>query len=196
MDALITLLPGDGIGPEVTKSGQSILETIGEEFGHNFTFSNQQIGGSGIDHCNNPLPSDTVSSCKESNAVILGAVGGPKWDDPNAKIRPEQGLLGLRALLKVFANIRPIQIIPSLSKASPLKEHLLKNIDLLVIRELTGGIYFGEKQRNAARSPSKPCSGLIFAFGLSHLGPPTAPNITALDSLQLETVSEGKGSLQ
>lgn len=148
MDALITLLPGDGIGPEVTKSGQSILETIGEEFGHNFTFSNQHIGGSGIDHCNNPLPSDTVSSCKESNAVILGAVGGPKWDDPNAKIRPEQGLLGLRALLKVFANIRPIQIIPSLSKASPLKEHLLENVDLLVIRELTGGIYFGEKQRN------------------------------------------------
>ena len=148
MDALITLLPGDGIGPEVTKSGQSILETIGEEFGHNFTFSRQYIGGSGIDHCNDPLPSDTVSSCNESNAVILGAVGGPKWDNPNAKIRPEQGLLGLRAALKVFANIRPVKIIPSLSKASPLKEHLLKNVDLLVIRELTGGIYFGEKQRN------------------------------------------------
>ena len=148
MDALITLLPGDGIGPEVTKSGQSILETIGEEFGHNFIFSKQHIGGSGIDHCNDPLPSDTVSSCNESNAVILGAVGGPKWDNPNAKIRPEQGLLGLRAALKVFANIRPVKIIPSLSKASPLKEHLLKNVDLLVIRELTGGIYFGEKQRN------------------------------------------------
>lgn len=148
MDALITLLPGDGIGPEVTKSGQSVLETIGEEFGHNFTFSRQYIGGSGIDHCNDPLPSDTVSSCNESNAVILGAVGGPKWDNPNAKIRPEQGLLGLRAALKVFANIRPVKIIPSLSKASPLKEHLLKNVDLLVIRELTGGIYFGEKQRN------------------------------------------------
>ena len=148
MDALITLLPGDGIGPEVTKSGQSVLETIGEEFGHNFTLSRQHIGGSGIDHCNDPLPSDTVSSCNESNAVILGAVGGPKWDNPNAKIRPEQGLLGLRAALKVFANIRPVKIIPSLSKASPLKEHLLKNVDLLVIRELTGGIYFGEKQRN------------------------------------------------
>ena len=148
MDALITLLPGDGIGPEVTKSGQSVLETIGEEFGQNFTFSRQHIGGSGIDHCNDPLPSDTVSSCNESNAVILGAVGGPKWDNPNAKIRPEQGLLGLRAALKVFANIRPVKIIPSLSKASPLKEHLLKNVDLLVIRELTGGIYFGEKQRN------------------------------------------------
>ena len=148
MDALITLLPGDGIGPEVTKSGRSILDAIGKEFGHNFSFSEQHIGGSGIDHCNDTLPSDTISSCKESNAVILGAVGGPKWDNPNAKIRPEQGLLGLRAALKVFANIRPVQIIPSLSNASPLKNHLLKDVDLLVIRELTGGIYFGEKQRN------------------------------------------------
>jgi 3-isopropylmalate dehydrogenase len=86
MDALITLLPGDGIGPEVTKSGRSILDTIGKEFGHNFSFSEQHIGGSGIDHCNDPLPSDTISSCNESNAVILGAVGGPKWDNPNAKL--------------------------------------------------------------------------------------------------------------
>ena len=148
MDALITLLPGDGIGPEVTKSGQTVLDTIGEMFGHNFSYSEQYIGGSAIDHCNDPLPSETIASCNESNAVILGAVGGPKWDNPNAKIRPEQGLLGLRAALKVFANIRPVQIIPSLANVSPLKNHLLEEVDLLVIRELTGGIYFGEKQRN------------------------------------------------
>ena len=147
MDALITLLPGDGIGPEVAQSGKNVLARIGQQFGHNFTFSEQYIGGAAIDHCNDPLPSNTISSCKESDAVILGAVGGPKWDNPNAKIRPEQGLLGLRAVLKVFANIRPVQIIPSLSNASPLKEELLKDIDLLVIRELTGGIYFGKKDR-------------------------------------------------
>ena len=113
-------------------------------FGHNFSYSEQHIGGSAIDHCNDPLPSETIASCNESNAVILGAVGGPKWDNPNAKIRPEQGLLGLRAALKVFANIRPVQIIPYLANASPLKNHLLEEVDLLVIRELTGGIYFGE----------------------------------------------------
>ena len=147
MDALITLLPGDGIGPEVVQSGKNVLSRIGQQFGHKFTFSEQYIGGAAIDHCNDPLPANTISSCKESDAVILGAVGGPKWDNPNAKIRPEQGLLGLRAVLKVFANIRPVQIIPSLSSASPLNEELLNDVDMLVIRALSGGIYFGEKKR-------------------------------------------------
>jgi len=148
MDALITILPGDGIGPEVAEAGRNVLTIIGKEFGHNFKFSEQYIGGAAIDKFNNPLPENSIASCQDSNAVILGAVGGPKWDNPNAKIRPEQGLLGLRECLKVFANIRPVTIYPSLVSASPLKKERLENVDLLVIRELTGGIYFGEKSRD------------------------------------------------
>ena len=148
MDALITILPGDGIGPEVAEAGKDVIKAISDEFGHNFKFSKQYIGGAAMDEFNNPLPENTIASCQDSNAVILGAVGGPKWDDPNSKIRPEQGLLRLRECLKVFANIRPVTIYPSLVSASPLKEERLENVDMLVIRELTGGIYFGEKSRN------------------------------------------------
>lgn len=150
MAALITLLPGDGIGPEVAKAGQQALETVAEIFGHQFEFSEQLVGGAAIDACNNPLPDNTVASCRDSQAVLLGAVGGPKWSDPNASIRPEQGLLALRAELGVFANLRPVQIIPELEDASPLKGELLKDVDIMVIRELTGGIYFGAKTRDAS----------------------------------------------
>jgi 3-isopropylmalate dehydrogenase len=142
-------LPGDGIGPEVTAAGVKTLEAIGTQYGHGFEFSEQLIGGAAIDAANNPLPAETIASCRESHAVILGAVGGPKWSDPNATIRPEQGLLQLRAEMKVFANLRPVEIIPQLAGASPLKNELLDDVDLVVIRELTGGIYFGEKKRDA-----------------------------------------------
>lgn len=148
MEALITLLPGDGIGPEVTSSGKKILSTIEEIYDHKFSYEEKLIGGSAIDAGHLPLPEETIASCKESNAIILGAVGGPKWSDPNAKVRPEQGLLGLRETLKVFANIRPVKVMPELISASPLKKELLENIDLVVIRELTGGIYFGEKYKD------------------------------------------------
>ena len=107
------------------------------------------IGGAAIDATGDPLPADTVAQCLQSDAVLLGAVGGPKWSDPNATVRPEQGLLKIRAELEVFANLRPVRIYPELAEASPLKSDLLKNVDMFVVRELTGGIYFGEKQRDA-----------------------------------------------
>lgn len=148
MEALITVLPGDGIGPEVASAGQRALEQIAETYGHRFSFVEQLIGGAAIDARQHPCPPETIASCRESDAIMLGAVGGPKWSDPNAAIRPEQGLLALRAELEVFANIRPVQILDELAGASPIKADRLKGVDMIVIRELTGGIYFGEKARD------------------------------------------------
>ena len=147
MEAVITLLPGDGIGPEVTASSRQVLEEVGARFGHSFAFQEELIGGAAIDAVSDPLPPATVASCEAADAVLLGAVGGPKWSDPNAPIRPEQGLLKIRAVLGVYANIRPVRIYPELAGASPLKPEILEGVDMLVVRELTGGIYFGEKTR-------------------------------------------------
>ncbi len=147
MDALITLLPGDGIGPEVIASAKRVLDQVAAHSGHKFKFTEQLFGGAAIDATGQPLPDDTYTSCINSDAVLLGAVGGPKWSDPNATVRPEQGLLKIRADLGVFANLRPVKIIPELAKASPLKDELLSGVDMVVVRELTGGIYFGEKTR-------------------------------------------------
>jgi 3-isopropylmalate dehydrogenase len=141
-------LPGDGIGPEVTNSARILLEVIASRHGHSFNFSDQLVGGAAIDATGDPLPASTISSCKESDAVILGAVGGPKWSDPNASVRPEQGLLKLRAEMSVFANIRPVKVIEDLVQVSPLRADVLRGTDMIVVRELTGGIYFGEKTRN------------------------------------------------
>jgi 3-isopropylmalate dehydrogenase len=141
-------LPGDGIGPEVAESGVAVLQHLAQAFGHRFEFSTCLIGGAAIDARSDPLPPDTIASCRESHAVLLGAVGGPKWSDPNSKIRPEQGLLKIRAELGVFANLRPVRVIDELSAASPLKAELLQGVDMIVVRELTGGIYFGEKTRD------------------------------------------------
>ena len=148
MEALITVLPGDGIGPEVAAAGRRVLAQVADTYGHKFEFSEQLIGGAAIDETNDPFPPATISSCQESDAIMLGAVGGPKWSDPNAAIRPEQGLLALRAELEVFANIRPVQIMDDLASASPIKADRLRGVDMIVIRELTGGIYFGEKNRD------------------------------------------------
>ena len=144
MEANITILPGDGIGPEVVQATTTILKTIGDRFGHTFRLTEKQIGGCAIDATGNPLPDETLKSCQDADAILLGAVGGPKWDDPSAAVRPEQGLLGLRKSLGLFANLRPVKPDMNLLEASPIRSERLMGVDLLVVRELTGGIYFGE----------------------------------------------------
>ncbi len=147
MKASILVLPGDGIGPEVAAEGVRALEAVAERWGHEFEFTEALLGGCAIDATGTAFPEETLRAAQAADAVLLGAVGGPKWDDPNAKVRPEQGLLGIRKALGLFANLRPVTLFPQLVSASPLKSHLLEGVDLLVVRELTGGIYFGEKKR-------------------------------------------------
>lgn len=144
MKAKITLLPGDGIGPEVVAEAVRVLEAVATTRGHSFEYMERLMGGCSIDTFGVALTDETLAACQASDAVLLGAVGGPKWDDPNAKERPEKGLLALRKGLGVFANLRPVRVHPSLIDASPLKPEKLKGVDILVIRELTGGLYFGQ----------------------------------------------------
>lgn len=141
-------MPGDGIGPEVAEAGVQVLRQATAGNVHRLDVREHLIGGAAIDACGDPLPEATVQSCRESDAVILGAVGGPKWSDPNATIRPEQGLLGLRSKLGVFANLRPVQIFDELADASPVRAERLQGVNMIVVRELTGGIYFGAKTRD------------------------------------------------
>ena len=146
MEAKITLLPGDGIGPEVVAEAQKVLQAVARQYGHTFTFSERLAGGIAIDETGNPLPDETLAACLASDAVLLGAVGGPRWSDPSAEVRPEQGLLKLRKSLGVFANIRPVKVFAALAEASPLQPERVKDVDLVFVRELTGGIYFGRPQ--------------------------------------------------
>lgn len=146
MHAKITLLPGDGIGPEVVAEGVKVLKAVGNKFGHTFEFTEVLAGGIAIDKTGNPLPDESLAACQQADAVLLGAVGGPKWSDPAARVRPEQGLLKLRKELGLFANIRPVKIYPVLAGASTLKREVVENVDLVIVRELTGGLYFGQPQ--------------------------------------------------
>ena len=146
MHAKITLLPGDGIGPEVVAEGVKVLNAVGKKFGHTFEFTEAIIGGLAIDQTGSSLPDETLAACRQADAILLGAVGGPKWSDPKAPVRPEQGLLKLRQELGLFANIRPVKIYPALAGASTLKREVIEKVDLVIIRELTGGLYFGRPQ--------------------------------------------------
>ncbi len=142
----ITVILGDGIGPEVTQQSIKILNAIASQHGHEFHYEYHLMGADAIDKTGNPLPDETIQSCLKTDAVLFGAIGHPKYDnDPTAKVRPEQGLLKLRKTLNLFANIRPITIYPSLHHLSPLKSKSLEGVDLVIYRELTGGIYFGKK---------------------------------------------------
>jgi 3-isopropylmalate dehydrogenase len=145
--ARIAVLAGDGVGPEVMAEGVRVLRAVGERWGHRFELHDALVGGCAIDATGNPLPDETLVLCRAADAVLLGAVGGPKWDDPSAKVRPEQGLLALRRGLGVFANLRPVRVSHRLVDSAPLRPERLAGVDLLVVRELTGGIYFGDKRR-------------------------------------------------
>ncbi len=153
MKASIVTLPGDGIGVEVVAEGVKALDAVGRTYGHTFTFQECLIGGAAIDAVGDPLPASTLTACQAADAVLLGAVGGPKWSDPSAEVRPEQGLLGLRKGLGLYANLRPVRIYRELRDASPLKTERLEGVDMVVVRELTGGIYFGPRQEATTTNP-------------------------------------------
>lgn len=144
----IAVIPGDGIGPEVVKQAIVVLEAVAQKFGHRFEFQEVLMGGAALDAVGVPLPDETLEVCLKSDAVLLGAVGGPKWDDLSGHLRPEAGLLGIRKGLNLFANLRPAKVFPQLKSASTLKEEVLgEGLDILVVRELTGDVYFGDKGR-------------------------------------------------
>jgi len=162
VDAKLVLLPGDGIGPEVTAEAERVLQTIASRFGHRFECASFPMGGNAIDSHGDPLPEETLAACKASDAVLLGAVGGPKWDDPSAKTRPEAGLLRLRKELGLFANLRPIKPHSVLIDASPLKRPIIEGVDILFVRELTGDVYFGESGRRPHPSGEEAYNVMIY----------------------------------
>lgn len=153
MNKQIILLPGDGVGKEIMESAKIVLNTIANEYGHRFIFHEHEMGGAAVDKFGTPLPDETLHASKEADAILLGAVGGPKWDDYPSHLRPEKGLLGIRKALGLFANLRPVKSYSPLLHASPLKHDIVKDSDIMIIRELTGGLYFGEpsERRNSGK---------------------------------------------
>src|SRR5580698_678506 len=150
MNKNIVIIEGDGIGPEVTRQSIKVLNTIADQFGHEFNYRYCLMGADAIDKTGNPLPDETIEAALNSDGILFGAIGHPKYDnDPTAKVRPEQGLLKLRKSLQLFANIRPVSTYPSLHHLSPLKTKNIEDVDFIIFRELTGGIYFGKKEVNA-----------------------------------------------
>lgn len=154
MKATIAVLPGDGIGPEVVGHTTRLLTVIAEKHSHDFTFVEGKIGGIAIDETGDPLPAATVKICENADAILLGAVGGPKWSDPTASVQPERGLLGLRQHFGLFANLRPVKTYPALLEYAPLRAELLQDVDILFVRELVSGIYFGDRQEQGSGDAS------------------------------------------
>ena len=148
----IAVLPGDGVGPEVTAEAVKVMAAVGHRFGHSFDLHHGRIGGNAIDEFGTPLPDETVTVCRDADAILFGAVGGPKWDDPAAKVRPEEGILAIRKSMGLFANIRPVKAYPALVNSSPLKPHLLRGVDMVIVRELTGGLYFARPKKRWSTS--------------------------------------------
>lgn len=155
MEFKIAVLPGDGIGPEVTAQGIKVLNAVGAIFKHSFETSFGNIGGNSIDDFDTPLPEETVNICEKSDAILFGAVGGPKWDNLDAKNRPEDGILSLRKRMDLFANLRPVKLFPELKNSSPLKSEFLNGVDMVVVRELTSGLYFGKPKRRWTTSKGR-----------------------------------------
>jgi 3-isopropylmalate dehydrogenase len=143
----IIVTAGDGIGPEVIAEGVKILKTIGKKYGHTFDLRYELLGGCAIDATGEALTKETLTECLKADAVLLGAVGGPKWDNPAAKVRPEDGLLGLRKGMGLYANLRPVKVLPMLVNGTNLKPEVIRGVDMIVVRELTGGLYFGKPKR-------------------------------------------------
>ncbi len=152
MKGTITLLPGDGIGPEVMTAAQAVLDRVAAVYGHEFVYHEALIGGAAIDATGSALPPETIEKAEASDAILLAAVGGPQWDDPKAAVRPEQGLLAIRKHFGLFANLRPVKAYPALAEFAPLRRDLLEGVDLLFVRELTGGIYFGDRAEQGETS--------------------------------------------
>lgn len=152
MEFNIAVLPGDGVGPDVTNEAQRVLAAVGRRFHHEFKFQTGLIGGISIDKYGEALTRETLEMCRTCDAVLLGAVGGPKWDDPAASVRPEDGLLTIRKELGLFANLRPVKMLSLLENATSLKPEVVRNVDMMVIRELTGGLYFGKPKKRWSNS--------------------------------------------
>ena len=147
MDFSIAVLPGDGVGPEVVAEAVRVMDAVGSRFGHTFDMRYGRVGGNAIDEFGTPLPGETAVICGDADAVLFGAVGGPQWDDPQASVRPEDGILAIRKNMGLFANLRPVKVTPALINSSPVKPHLLDGVDMLIVRELTGGLYFARPKR-------------------------------------------------
>lgn len=185
MRANLVLLPGDGIGPEIVDQAERVLIAVAAKFGHQFEMERFRIGGIAIDETGEPLPPETLAACRASDAVLLGAVGGPKWDDPSAKTRPEKGLLQIRRELGLFANLRPIQTFSELVDASPLRREIVEGTDILFVRELTGGIYFGPSGTGEVDGHESAYATMVYSV----------PEVERVVRLAAEAARERRGKL-